>query len=134
MPPPQLRVHAEVGVAFDRKGDLASFAGGIADPQSGRSVTINDPVPVETTYDSAFGIKLNGTVTGSTCNADGASGGSYASGIVSGTLSDGAGANKAPQKGDIVLKRVNDVPGATPQQLRWTIRSSTFVEKLGQAG
>lgn len=51
-------------------------------------ISINDPVPVETTYDAAFGIKLNGTVTGSTCNADGASGGSYASGIVSGTLSD----------------------------------------------
>ena len=26
---------------------------------------------------SAFGIKLNGTVTGATCNADGAAGGSY---------------------------------------------------------
>ena len=51
-------------------------------------ITISDTLPAETTYDSAFGIKLNGTVTGSTCNADGADGGSYASGIVSGTLSD----------------------------------------------
>jgi CubicO group peptidase (beta-lactamase class C family) len=39
-------VHAEVGVAFDRNGDIASFADGIADPQSGRRVTIDDPVRV----------------------------------------------------------------------------------------
>ncbi|HYJ84357.1 MAG TPA: hypothetical protein VEW26_16105 [Allosphingosinicella sp.] len=50
-------------------------------------VTISDDVPDETTYDPAFGILLNGTVTGSSCNADGASGGSYTDGIVSGTLS-----------------------------------------------
>lgn len=51
-------------------------------------VNISDDVPDETTYDAAFGILLNGTVTGGSCNADGASGGSYAGGIVSGTLSD----------------------------------------------
>jgi CubicO group peptidase (beta-lactamase class C family) len=39
-------VHAEVGVAFDRNGDIASFADGIADPRSGRRVTIDDPVRV----------------------------------------------------------------------------------------
>ena len=39
-------VHSEVGVAFDRKGELGSFADGIADPQSGRHVTIDDPVRV----------------------------------------------------------------------------------------
>ena len=38
--------HAEVGVAFDRNGDLASFADGLADPQSHRRVTIDDPVRV----------------------------------------------------------------------------------------
>jgi hypothetical protein len=51
------------------------------------SVSITDDVPDETTYDPAFGIKLNGTVTGSSCNADGTSGGSYTDGIVSGTIS-----------------------------------------------
>jgi hypothetical protein len=51
-------------------------------------INISDEVPVQTTYDPAFGIKLNGTVTGSVCNADGTAGGSYASGIVSGTLAD----------------------------------------------
>ena len=46
VPPPQPAVHAEVGVAFDRNGDLASFADGIADPINGRRVTIDDPVRV----------------------------------------------------------------------------------------
>src|SRR6185369_7624959 len=44
--PPEPPVHAEVGVAFDRNGELASFAEGIADPQSGRLVTADDPVRV----------------------------------------------------------------------------------------
>jgi len=46
VPPPSPPVHAEVGVAFDKNGDLASFADGIADPQSRRQVTIDDPVRV----------------------------------------------------------------------------------------
>ena len=46
VPAPAPPVHAEVGVAFDRNGDLASFADGVADPQSGRRVTIDDPVRV----------------------------------------------------------------------------------------
>jgi uncharacterized repeat protein (TIGR01451 family) len=52
------------------------------------NISVSDELPLQTTYDSAFGIKLNGTVTGGSCNADGASGGSYASGVVSGTLTD----------------------------------------------
>jgi CubicO group peptidase (beta-lactamase class C family) len=39
-------VHAEVGIAFDRNTDIASFADGVADPQNGRRVTIDDPVRV----------------------------------------------------------------------------------------
>jgi CubicO group peptidase (beta-lactamase class C family) len=39
-------VHAEVGVAFNREGEIASFADGIADPQTGRRVTADDPVRV----------------------------------------------------------------------------------------
>ena len=46
MPPAAPAVHAEVGVAFTRTADVASFADGIADPQSGRRVTIDDPVRV----------------------------------------------------------------------------------------
>lgn len=39
-------VHTEVGVAFSGDGEIASFADGIADPQSGRRVTADDPVRV----------------------------------------------------------------------------------------
>ena len=39
-------LNAEVGVAFDRSGEIASFAQGLADPQSGRRVTADDPVRV----------------------------------------------------------------------------------------
>jgi len=44
--PPEPPLHAEVGVAFDRNGELASFADGIADRQSRRKVTADDPVRV----------------------------------------------------------------------------------------
>lgn len=43
VPPP---ADVEVGVAFDRNGEVASFADGLADPQSGRRVTADDPVRV----------------------------------------------------------------------------------------
>ena len=32
------------------------------------------------------------------------------------------GANGQRLSGEIVLSRVNDVPGATPEQLRWRVR------------
>jgi uncharacterized repeat protein (TIGR01451 family) len=50
------------------------------------SVALTDVLPTATTYQSSFGILLNGTVTSGTCNADGVAGGSFASGTVSGTL------------------------------------------------
>jgi hypothetical protein len=59
---------------------------------------------------------------------EGAAGSSYCT--VSGTLTDAQDAAKAPIEGTLLLRRVNDVPGATPDQLRWTLRSSTFVERL----
>ena len=46
---------------------------------------------------------------------------------IAGDASDPA---KPPRQGEIVLRRANDVPGATPDQLRWTLQSSTFVESL----
>jgi hypothetical protein len=66
-----------------------------ANSATATGISISDDVPDETTYDSAFGIKLNGTVTGSTCNADGNSGGAYANGIVSGTLASVGPGNAA---------------------------------------
>jgi uncharacterized repeat protein (TIGR01451 family) len=47
-------------------------------------INVSDQLPAETTYDSTFGIKLNGT----TCETPGASGGAYSNGVVSGTLMD----------------------------------------------
>src|SRR4051794_17837770 len=44
--PASVPPHARVGVAFDRNGELASFADGLADPQAGRAVTTDDPVRV----------------------------------------------------------------------------------------
>jgi uncharacterized repeat protein (TIGR01451 family) len=49
-------------------------------------VAISDTLPATTTYEPTFGVKVNGTVTGATCNADGAVAGSHSSGVVSGTI------------------------------------------------
>jgi len=49
---------------------------------------------------------------------------------VEGSLTDAADSATAASGGTLVLSRVNDVPGATPEQLRWRLRSSTFVEPL----
>ncbi len=54
------------------------------------SVAISDPLPGTVTYDSGYGIFVDGTVTSGTCNTDGSAGGSYNSGTttVSGSLSN----------------------------------------------
>lgn len=51
------------------------------------TVTVNDPLPANITYDSTFGIKTNGTVASGTCQADGTGTGTFASNTVTGTLS-----------------------------------------------
>jgi hypothetical protein len=59
---------------------------------------------------------------------EGAAGSLYCT--VSGKLTDAGNAATPFTEGALLLKRVNDIPGATPDQLRWTLRSSTFVERL----
>ena len=49
------------------------------------SVVINDAVPAQLLFSTGT-ILLNGTVTGATCNTDGAAGGSYSAPNVSGTI------------------------------------------------
>lgn len=49
---------------------------------------------------------------------------------VGGTLIDASDPRKPVMQGTLVLHRIDDVPGATPAQLRWTLRSSTFVEEM----
>jgi uncharacterized repeat protein (TIGR01451 family) len=53
------------------------------------NVALSDPLPTQTTYDAAFGVKLDGTVSGGSCTA-GTGNGSYDSTNkkVTGTLSD----------------------------------------------
>ncbi len=59
------------------------------------NVAISDPLPSQTAYDSAYGIFINGTVTGGVCNTDGTAGGAQSAGTVSGTLASvAAGATR----------------------------------------
>lgn len=68
--------------------------------------------------------KLDGPVlTIGEISQEGAAGSLYCT--VSYTLTTSANAAANPLAGELVLKRVNDVDGATPEQLRWTIRSMT---------
>jgi uncharacterized repeat protein (TIGR01451 family) len=60
------------------------------------NVNVTDVLPGDVTYDSAFGIFVDGTVDGSgVCQADGVAGGNFAAGTVTGTLSNiGAGVTR----------------------------------------
>lgn len=55
---------------------------------------------------------------------EGAAGSLYCT--VTGSLTDADDPGRPASAGELQLRRVNDVDGATPSQLRWTIRSSTF--------
>lgn len=74
-------------------GAVLEYCIQVANAASGATATnlsISDTLPTTVTYNSAYGIFLNGTVTGSTCNTDGTAGGTYTAGTatVSGTLSN----------------------------------------------
>jgi hypothetical protein len=62
------------------------------------------------------------TVTVPAGQMEGAAGSSFyrVPTIVTGTLSDGS---RATLRGDVILRRVNDIDGATPAQLAWQIVS-----------
>ena len=60
---------------------VSNAAGGAA----ANSIAVSDILPATLTY-VASSIRLNGTTTGLTCNADGSAGGSFSSGTVSGTI------------------------------------------------
>lgn len=64
-------------------------------------------------------------------SVEGAAGSLYCT--VAGKLTDAKDAAKPLTEGTLLLRRANDVPGATPDQLRWTLRSSTFVERLDRS-
>jgi len=88
----------------------------------------DDPVIDDARLGALFAGYKQPTIAIAGIEQEGAAGSLYCT--VSGSLADAGDKAKAAGKGEIVLKRVNDVPGATPAQLRWTIRSSTFVENM----
>lgn len=50
------------------------------------------------------------------------------------TLRDGDNPQTPLKQGTLAFRRANDVPGATPDQLRWRIVTSTIDEELTEAG
>jgi hypothetical protein len=63
---------------------------------------------------------------------EGAAGSLYCT--VTGALVDSSDPRVAPEQGEIVLRRVNDVPGASEAQRSWSLRSSSFVEPMERSG
>lgn len=53
---------------------------------------------------------------------------------VGGTLFDAKDPAKPIVQGRLELRRTNDLPDAAPIELRWTLRSSSFVRQLRSAG
>jgi hypothetical protein len=92
----------------------------------------DDPVNDDARLRALFSGYKQPTIAIGGIEQEGAAGSLYCT--VSGTLTDAGQPAEAARKGEIVLKRVNDVPGATARQLRWTIRSSTFVENIERTG
>jgi hypothetical protein len=94
----------------------------------------NDPAVDAARLEAVFGGYLEPQVEWTDPFVEGAAGSLYCS--VAGKLTDARDPAKPPAEGTLLLRRVNDVPGATPDQLRWTLQSSTFVERLerGQGG
>lgn len=52
------------------------------------NLTITDQMAATITYDSSFGVWVNGTVTNGVCNNDGANSGSHDAGKITGTIGD----------------------------------------------
>ena len=92
----------------------------------------DDPVVDGARLEAVFGAYQEPRVELGEPSVEGAAGSLYCT--VTGKLTDAQDPTKPMREGTLLLRRVNDVPGATPEQLRWTLRSSTFVEKLERSG
>jgi len=92
----------------------------------------DDPVIDGARLQAVFGAYKEPQIEWTEPFVEGAAGSAYCT--VSGKLTDAQDPAKPLREGTLLLRRVNDVPGATPDQLRWTLRSSTFVEKLERSG
>jgi len=115
------RVVAEFYLTAVGEGDFARAA-----------LVWDDPVIDAARLEALFAGYQRPQVTIADVMEEGAAGSLYCT--VTGALIDAADPAKAPAQGTLQLRRVNDVPGATPDQLRWTIRQSTFVEPMERSG
>ena len=88
----------------------------------------DDPVIDAARLEAVFGSYKEAQVEWTEPFVEGAAGSLYCT--VSGKLTDAEDTAKPMHEGTLLLRRANEVPGATPDQLRWTLQSSTFVEKL----
>ena len=88
----------------------------------------SDPVIDGARLEAVFGRYREPQVEWTNPFVEGAAGSAFCT--VSGTLTDAQDPAKPPQEGTLLLWRANAVPDATPDQLRWTLQSSTFVERL----
>lgn len=104
---------------------LAAISG---DEYAQAALVWDDPVVDGARLEAVFGAYGEAEFETNAPSLEGAAGSLYCT--IEGTLTDAADSAKPPSEGMIVLRRANDVPGATPEQLRWTVQSSTFVENL----
>jgi hypothetical protein len=88
----------------------------------------DDPVVDAARLEAVFGAYREAQVEWTEPLVEGAAGSLYCT--IAGKLTDAADRARPPLEGTLLLRRANDVPGATAEQLRWTLQSSTFVEKL----
>lgn len=88
----------------------------------------DDPVVDGARLQAVFGGYKEARVEWTEPFVEGAAGSLYCT--VSGKLTDAGNPAKPLQEGTLLLRRANEVPGATPDQLRWTLQSSTFAENL----
>ena len=92
----------------------------------------NDPAIDEARLEGVFGRYRELQLEWTDPFVEGAAGSLFCT--VTGRLTDAQDPVKPPLEGTLLLRRVNDGPGATADQLRWTLQSSTFVEKLARSG
>jgi hypothetical protein len=115
-------------------GEVARFYGeALSERAFDRAALVwDDPVIDGARLEALFGPYAQPRVSWDEPTVEGAAGSLYCT--ITGRLSDAADPAIPAIEGTLMLRRVNDVPGATPEQLRWTIRSSTFVEPLERSG
>jgi hypothetical protein len=91
----------------------------------------DDPVVDAARLEAVFGSYQEAQVEWTEPFVEGAAGTLHCT--ISGKLTDALDPAKLMREGTLLLRRSNDVPGATPDQLRWTLQSSTFVENLARS-